>query len=135
MFHSTERGAPQGGTLSPLLLNISLTGLEDLLSNISKGAIHQSAPTSTAIAKNKRTSAYGHCVYADDFLITAKSKNDIETIVPILQQWLGERGLALNPDKTQVVPIQKGCNFLGFTIRQLGGKCLCTPQKQRFWPL
>lgn len=131
MFHPTNQGAPQGGSLSPLLLNISLSGLEELLSDISKGKILTSQPTSRPVTKNKNSSAYGLCVYADDFLITAKSKNDIDAILPTLQRWLGERGLTINPDKTQIVHIQQGCNFLGFTIRQLAGKCLCTPQKTK----
>lgn len=81
--------------------------------------------------QTQKSKAYGHCLYADDFLITAKSRNDIETIIPILKQWLAQRGLALNPEKTQIVHVQQGCNFLGFNIRHLGGKCLCTPQKEK----
>lgn len=41
------------------------------------------------------------------------------------------RGLELNWEKTQIVPVQQGCHFLGFTIRHLQHKCLCRPQKER----
>ena len=132
ILHATTEGAPQGGTISPLLLNVVLNGLQTLLSGYISVRACQPSPKAKRQTVYKRKSAtYGYCRYADDFLITAKSKTDIEAILPVLQGWLAQRGLELNPDKTQIVHVQQGCDFLGFTIRHLGGKCLCVPQKDK----
>ncbi|MEM9007464.1 MAG: group II intron reverse transcriptase/maturase [Cyanobacteria bacterium P01_F01_bin.86] len=132
IFHPTTQGAPQGGSLSPLLLNIVLNGLGDLLSGYTSVRVKQPSPNAKRQKSYRRKSlTYGYCRYADDFLITAKCKEDIEAIIPVLEEWLGERGLKLHPDKTQIVHVQQGCHFLGFTIRHLGGKCLCVPQKEK----
>jgi RNA-directed DNA polymerase len=132
VFHSTVQGTPQGGTISPVLLNIALNGLEDLLSSYRGVRETHASPKAKQQRSYRRTTAtYGYCRYADDFLITSRSKEDLEAILPPLQQWLGQRGLQLNPDKTQIVHIQQGCNFLGFTLRQFSGKYLCKPQKDK----
>ena len=132
MFHRTTQGAPQGGSLSPLLLNIVLNGLGELLSRYISVKVKQPSPNAKRQKPYQNKSlTYGYCRYADDILITAKHKEDIEAIIPVLEQWLGEQGLKLHPDKTQIVHVQQGCHFLGFTIRHLGGKCLCVPQKEK----
>jgi RNA-directed DNA polymerase len=117
---------------SPLLLNIALNGLEQLLSTYTATIIRQ-PPTDAKQQKpyKRKSPTYGYCRYADDFLITAKTKADIEAILPVLQDWLKERGLELNGEKTQIVTVQQGCHFLGFTLRHLNHKCLCRPQKEK----
>jgi RNA-directed DNA polymerase len=132
MFHATTEGVPQGGTISPLLLNVALNGMEQLVSSYTTARVHQ--PSTKAKQQKpykKKSPTYGYCRYADDFLVTAKTKADIEAIIPILQEWLKVRGLELNWEKTQIVTVQQGCNFLGFTIRHLKHKCLCRPQKEK----
>jgi RNA-directed DNA polymerase len=132
MFHATSRGVPQGGTISPLLLNIALDGMERLLSSYTTTTVHQ--PSKSAKQQKpykKKSPTYSYCRYADDFLITAKTRADIEAIIPKLQDWLEPRGLELNAEKTKIVQIENGCNFLGFTIRQFQHKCLCLPQKEK----
>ena len=57
--------------------------------------------------------------YADDFVIFAKSKGDIEEIYDILNPYLKERGLELAEDKTRITHISEGFDFLGF-VRQEG---------------
>jgi RNA-directed DNA polymerase len=59
-------------------------------------------------------------------LITA-----VEAIVPTLQDWLQQRGLELNAEKTRIVHVEQGCHFLGFTLQQFHQKCFCRPQKQK----
>ena len=132
MFHATLEGTPQGGPLSPLLLNIALNGMQDLLLSYTTTRTYQPSSKAKSQSPRKRTSpTYGYCRYADDFLVTAKTKTDIEAIVPILQAWLKPRGLALNMEKTQIVNIQQGFPFLGFSLRHYNGKCLCRPQRKR----
>jgi RNA-directed DNA polymerase len=103
-----------------------------LLSSYVTVSNHQpSADAKQSRSSKKKSPTYGYCRYADDFLITAKTKVDIEAIIPVLHNWLKVRGLELNWEKTQVVSVQEGCNFLGFTIRHFKQRCLCRPQKEK----
>jgi RNA-directed DNA polymerase len=108
IFHATTSGVQQGGVVSPVLANIALDGMQHLLGN-----------------------AFGFIRYADDFVITARRKEDLETLLPVLKEWLLERGLMLHPDKTRIVHIQNGFDFLGFNVRQYRGTCLVKPQKEK----
>jgi RNA-directed DNA polymerase len=132
MFHKTESGTPQGGIISPLLANIALNGIEALLSQFYKVNTYTLKSGKQAGNKKKKKDAtYGFIRYADDFIITAKSREDIEAIIPTLQEWLKERGLELNQEKTNISHVEEGFNFLGFNIRQFKGKCLIKPQKEK----
>ena len=72
------------------------------------------------------------CVrYADDFIATAKSRAELEEIIPRIQQWLSKRGLELNAEKTKLVSMEEGFNFLGFNLRHYHGKLLTKPQKEK----
>ncbi|GET35561.1 reverse transcriptase domain-containing protein [Microseira wollei] len=79
----------------------------------------------------KQYPKYGYIRYADDFIITAQSEEDIQSILPHIQEWLKQRGLTLNEEKTQIRHIEEGFNFLGFNIRHFDGKCLLKPQKEK----
>ncbi|MEW6735243.1 MAG: group II intron maturase-specific domain-containing protein [Acidobacteriota bacterium] len=79
----------------------------------------------------KESLRYGYIRYADDILVTAQTKEDIEAIVPILKDWLAERGLELNEEKTKITNIGEGVKFLGFHIRQFKGSCYTLPQKEK----
>jgi len=132
MFHATTTGTPQGGTISPLLLNVALNGLEALLAGYTTVRVYQpSAKAKRQKPQKEKSPTYGYIRYCDDFLITAKSKRDIEAIIPVIKTWLAERGLELNTEKTKIVHIEQGCQFLGFTLRQVCHKCLCLPQKEK----
>jgi len=130
IIHETESGTPQGGIISPLLANIALDGIDHLLAGFQKVRIYQSSPKAKRqrITKQK-LGRYGFIRYADDFIITAETKEDIEGIIPILKQWLAVRGLELNKDKTNIVHVEQGFNFLGFHIRQFSGSCYTFPEK------
>ncbi len=73
----------------------------------------------------------GFIRYADDFVVTARRKEDLEVLLPRLEEWLTERGLMLHPEKTRIVHIRDGLDFLGFNIRQYRGVCLVKPQKKK----
>ena len=89
----TELGTPQGGPLSPLLANIYLHRLD--LKMVEAG--------------------YGLVRYADDFVIFAKSESEAQLALSLARQVLeGELGLALHPEKTRVVSVDAGFEFLGF---------------------
>lgn len=118
-FNPTESGTPQGGIISPLLSNIALDGLEAVLSKHRKGC------------RGKAAKQYVYVRYADDFIIGGRTKEDLENILPTVKEWLAERGLTLNEEKTQIRHISEGFNFLGFTIIQHDGRCFTFPQKEK----
>ena len=51
--------------------------------------------------------------------------------MPEIQAWLKQRGLELNQEKTHIVQVTQGFNFLGFTIRHFNGHCIIRPQKDK----
>lgn len=107
-FHDTKSGVPQGGIISPVLLNVALHGLQRKL-----------GPT------------YGCVVYADDLIVCARTREKIEAAQSTIEDWLKPRGLTLHPEKTRIVHIDDGFNFLSFSIRRYNGKCLVRPQKEK----
>ncbi len=89
----TELGTPQGGPLSPLLANIYLHNFDVKM----------------------KEAGYGLVRYADDFVIFAKSREAAEQALSLARNVLeGKLGLALHPEKTRVVSVAEGFEFLGF---------------------
>jgi len=70
--------------------------------------------------------------YADDFIITGASKELLENEVkPVVEHFLGERGLELSKEKTIVTHVKDGFDFLGQHVRQYkSGVILTTPSKK-----
>jgi RNA-directed DNA polymerase len=64
-------------------------------------------------------------------VVTARTKEQLEALKPIIAQWLLERGLVMNEEKTKIVPVQTGFDFLGFSIRHYQTKCLVKPAKKK----
>jgi len=62
---------------------------------------------------------------------TAPTREQIEAIVPTIEKWLKERGLVMHTEKTRIVSVQDGFNFLGFTVKHYKDKCLFQPQKEK----
>jgi len=115
---STEQGTPQGGTISPTLANMTLDGLEKEL--------RRKFP----VYADKKVNLVR---YADDFIVTGKSKELLEEEVkPIIENFLKERGLELSSEKTRITHINEGFDFLGQNIRKYKGKLLIKPSKENF---
>lgn len=104
-WYSTLTGTPQGGVISPLLANIALHGMEDLL----------------GIKYNRQGRFLKGCSvlvrYADDFVVFHETREGCEEAKQKLQSWLALRGLELSESKTQIRHLTEGFNFLGFHIR------------------
>lgn len=122
----TEEGTPQGGIISPTLANMTLDGLQLLVKKAVKGYWK---PDSNGRKWIK--SKINLVRYADDFIITAKDKETIETIIlPLVRQFMEERGLMLSEEKTKITHISEGFDFLGFNIRKYpNDKLLTKPSK------
>lgn len=65
--------------------------------------------------------------YADDFVVMCHTEDQAEQVRSRLGEWLAPRGLAFNEDKTHVVHVDHGFDFLGFNVRRYGGKLLIKP--------
>ena len=131
VLNPTVSGTAQGAVISPMLLNVALDGMERLLDQYPKAkeyTVHSKGRTWTKRVKSRK---YGFARYADDLLVTAETREDIEAIKPILAEWLSIRGLNFNEEKTKIVPIEQGVNFLGFHIQRFGGRCFTVPQKEK----
>jgi RNA-directed DNA polymerase len=125
VLHETTDGTPQGGIISPALANCALDGLEQRLQE--------------KFPAGKRLKSLGGekpCVnfvrYADDFVITSKSKALLEgEIKPLVEEFLQERGLELSPTKTVITHVEHGFDFLGQNVRRYpNGKLLIKPSKK-----
>ena len=121
-FAPTEEGTPQGGVLSPLLLNVALHGLEE-----AAGVRYRSDPARAGWV-NDSTPAVTR--YADDFTACCHSRQQAESVREKLAGWLAERGLSLNEDKTRIVHLSEGFDFLGWNFRRYpNGKLLIKPSR------
>lgn len=96
VHNPTDTGTPQGGVISPLLANIGLHGLEELIKSVK-------------LPKTKwgRRPQLGFIRYADDFVVTAKDKQNLEDVLILIKQWLKERGLEISDEKTRIVHIDE----------------------------
>lgn len=117
----TEEGTPQGGIISPVLANMVLDGIHTMLA---KKFVRINHHRNTYYPKV-------HLVrYADDFIITGRTKEMLEEeVLPIIREFLSERGLTLSEEKTRITHIDEGFDFLGFNIRKYDGKLLIKPSK------
>jgi RNA-directed DNA polymerase len=112
--YPTYKGTPQGGIISPLLANMTLDGMERI--------VLQSVPYRSRV---------NFIRYADDFIVTGKSKRLLETKVkPAIEEFLEKRGLKLSPEKTMITYIKDGFGFLGHNIRKFGRKLIIAPSRE-----
>jgi RNA-directed DNA polymerase len=99
----TERGTPQGGVASPLLSNILLTPFD----------------------REMWRKGYQLTRYADDWVVTCKSASEARAAIEAARRILKQLGVELHPQKTRIVHVQYGFEFLGYTIKR--GKRLHLP--------
>lgn len=90
----SERGTPQGGVVSPLLSNILLTPFD----------------------QEMRRKGHQLTRYADDWVITCESAAEARAALTAATRVLEQLGVRLNPQKTRIVRVQQGFDFLGYRI-------------------
>jgi hypothetical protein len=119
-FTPTEEGAPQGGVISPLILNVALHGMEAAVGV----RYHQTGARAGKVMPGCPTVIR----YADDLLALCHTREQAEQVKARLAEWLQPRGLVFNEDKTQITHLEQGVDFLGFAIRRYpNGKLLTKP--------
>lgn len=100
ILHGLERwtpnaGTPQGAVISPLLANIYLHPLDELMA--SRG--------------------YRMVRYADDFVVLCRSREEAEAALEEVRHWVADNGLRLSPSKTHLGDCRQpgeGFEFLGY---------------------
>ena len=96
-FEPTTTGVPQGGVVSPLLSNVYLHVFDQKMAE----------------------AGYALTRYADDWVIVCRSRQDAERALASARTVLeGELGLRVHPDKTRIVHVSQGFEFLGYKIKQ-----------------
>jgi len=102
-----KAGTPQGGVISPLLMNVALHGLEE---HLVKSCSHRNKP--------------GVIRFADDFVVIHEDLDILQDLQEQAETWLAGIGLRLKPSKTHIRHTlheyegPAGFDFLGFSIRQ-----------------
>jgi RNA-directed DNA polymerase len=105
----SERGTPQGGVVSPLLSNILLTPFD----------------------REMRRKGYQLARYADDWVVTCTSASEAHAAVAAAFRILEQLGVQLHPQKTRVVNVRGGFEFLGYKIKRGQRRLRLSPDKIR----
>ena len=92
----TEKGTPQGGVVSALLSNILLTPFD----------------------WEMRHRGYRLTGYADDWLVTCRTRGEAHTALDTATRILAKLGVTLHTGKTRIVHVRHGFEFLGYKIKQ-----------------
>jgi RNA-directed DNA polymerase len=148
----TNEGTPQGGVISPLLANIALHGLEELIMGLAP-KFDMKHKNNRQLGVRDKLKSISLIRYADDFVVLHE---DIEVIYQCkkeIEEWLTDIGLELKPSKTRIAHTlntyndeKSGFSFLGFNVKQfpvgkytsgkssnrnvLGFKTIITPAKE-----
>jgi group II intron reverse transcriptase/maturase len=94
--HQTQRGVPQGGVISPLISNVLLTPFD----------------------RELRLKGYRLTRYADDWVVTCHTRAEAQAVLAFATKVLEKLGVELNKDKTRIVHVRKGFEFLGYKIKR-----------------
>ena len=92
----TPQGTPPGGVVSPLLSNILLTPFD----------------------REMRRRGYQLTRYADDWLLTCRSRREAKAALQVAGKILAALGVQLNPQKTRIGHVRQGFAFLGYKIKR-----------------
>jgi RNA-directed DNA polymerase len=114
-YEDSLTGTPQGGILSPLLANIALSALDEYFAL-------QWEPVGwrRQARARKGLGNWRLCRFADDFVIMVHgSRQHAESLRDEAAAALAPLGLRLAEEKTRIVHIDEGFDFLGFTIRRM----------------
>lgn len=122
-YTATREGTPQGGVISPLLMNVALHGMEEAAGVRYRRRTGQEpgpVPGTPVLVR-----------YADDLVALTHTEAQALEVKEALAKWLEPRGLRFNEEKTRIVHLDDGFDFLGFTIRRRNNdRAIITPSKE-----
>jgi group II intron reverse transcriptase/maturase len=93
---STEQGVPQGGVISPLASNVLLTPFD----------------------REMRRKGYQLTRFADDWVVTCRTRAEAQAVLEFATKVLNKLGVVLNKEKTKIVHVRRGFEFLGYKIKR-----------------
>ncbi|MAZ40640.1 hypothetical protein CL654_00775 [bacterium] len=95
-FHTQKgKGLPLGNLTSQLLVNVYMNEFDQFMKYTLK--------------------AKYYIRYADDFVVFSNDKKQLETIVPVIEEFLWDKlRLRLHPDKISIKTLESGVDFLGW---------------------
>ena len=105
----TEQGTPQGGVISPLLSNILLTPFD----------------------REMRNKGYQLTRFADDWVVTCKTQAEAKSAIATARKILAELGVVLHNEKSRIVHVRHGFEFLGYKIKRGSQRLKLSPDKIR----
>jgi RNA-directed DNA polymerase len=120
-FTPTKEGVPQGGVISPVLLNVALHGMEQAAGV----RYHGTGRDADAVVAGSPVLVR----YADDLVALCENREQAEQVKGRLVAWMAPRGLVFNEGKTRIVTLAAGFDFLGFNVRRYHGKLRIKPSK------
>lgn len=97
-YRAGESGTPQGAVISPLLANLYLDPLDQLMASQGNEMVR----------------------YADDFIVLCRTPEEASEVLREIQRWVEQAGLKLHPEKTRIVDATQpgGFDFLGYHFEQ-----------------
>lgn len=111
ILYPTLEGVPQGGSISSILCNMTLDGLESMI-----------------------VGTYGNQVrlirYADDILVLGTGYTFLQSIVPVIEKFLSERNLEISRQKSEITHIKNGVTFLGWEIYKEEHQIISVPTRK-----
>jgi RNA-directed DNA polymerase len=93
----TRKGIPIGNLTSQLLANVYMNEFDQFM--------------------KKKLGVKHYARYTDDFVVVSKDRDYLQSLVPIVQQFLRETlALELHPEKVFIAKYSQGIDFLGYVI-------------------
>jgi group II intron reverse transcriptase/maturase len=109
-WQPTLTGVPQGGVASPLWSNIYLTPFDRAMTE----------------------AGYRLTRWADDFVVLCQTRSEAQRARDLAERVLREQlGVQLHPQKTRIVHISRGFEFLGYKLRRKRGGLRLPAHKRR----
>jgi RNA-directed DNA polymerase len=131
----SDTGIPQGGIISPLLMNLTLNGMENLINEVIKNYQKIVPKSRLKISSNGDVGLYlfsrlfdgsfkerkvscRFFRYADDFIVICSSTRLLSLIRKSIAIFLKQRGLEIHQNKSQTIlfKINTPFDFLGYTF-------------------
>lgn len=119
LFKPLDYGISEGSNISPCIANFVINGLQRHIYHGLHGPGYV------------RDLAAGRLVnFADDIFVTVRTYEQGLEVIDAIQEFLTPRGLALSPEKTQVVSVYKGFDFLSRTYSEKRGHIKAEPSEE-----
>ena len=122
----TESGTPQGGIISPILANMVLDGIEQIV----KSHKAKFQKIEKGVTLYRYSNHFSFIRYADDFIVIGNNPIALYVLQKDIETFLSIRGLELSKEKTHITHIKDGFDFLGFNFRKYpNNKVIVKPTK------